>query len=237
MRRGQDGSLNIRSAIIIILVIFVLFDTVLFLFYFLKVRNQPTPQDSSKISTTHPTQKGFISENSSYRLSPGETRLFKGDPDRGLINEVLLAGSIRKEPFFNEETQQVIATVSFPKKNNSSLIANVVLGKREDKISTAFAKKGHVEEKLYWRRSSISGIISHLKKNDPVLLRIYYQKNPKDFIKDSFSCDASCKEFLDAVNNFYENNSSLIQGLKGEVDIKNTLTVGPVAALIIYASE
>ncbi len=225
-----------RRFFIPLLILFVICDIAL-LFYYLKYsHSQPLIQlpltaiTSDKILTS-------LSPSRVYILGHGETRLLPGNPKTGSFDEILLSGVIEKEVFFDENTKDALITVSFTTKNNGHILTDFVLGQEKDKIVTAYAKNG-VVDKLTWGSHEIPKIVLLLKKGDPIFIEVYFQKISADFYNNPpFACDPSCKQLLNGMNKYYENNSRLVKILAGKINIENGLKIGPVAQMIIYVPD
>ncbi len=220
-----------RRLFIFLLVIFILFDIALFFFYFLK---KPS---TSKISNITPEQTGSSkgsTRTNIYNLGPGETSLIPGNPSAGGLDETLFKATVEKELFYDQTTNEALITAAFTTKSGKKITADVILGKKGGKIVSTVAKSADFNHLTWGPPDEISNVAPLIKKNGPIFIKIYSQSVSQDFHDNPpFKCNSNCKQWLDDINKYYKNNLNLVRMVKGEIDGKNGLKVGPTGGIII----
>lgn len=221
-----------RRLFIFLLVAFVLLDVGLFIYFLNKSSTSKTPPVTTQQTDT-------VGPPRVYSLGLGETRLIRGDPKTGSLDQTLFTATVEKEVFYDQKTNEALISAVFTTKNGKEVKADVILGKEGGKVVSTTAKEGENVDNVAWGPpSEISAITPLLKKGGSIFVRIYSQSISQDFYNNPpFECDAKCKEWLDDINKYYKNNLSLIKMVKGEIDGKNGLKVGPTSGIIIYATN
>lgn len=211
------------------LILFILADIILLLFYF---------QTKSNSLTSLLGIKSFKEEGGSfYILKKGETKLSEASPEGRGLNEIILPqGKVLEIPAFDNDKQRYFMKVSFPGKKKV-VEAKLTFGiGEENRVLTLKASSGTIGVQQEWRALTINDLDTLLKKTDPVIVRIFYHDvsgeemaNPK--------CNSQCKSSLELIDAYYPGNLELVRRIKGLSDNNNPLEAGPVSALIIFAAK
>jgi len=163
-------------------------------------------------------------------------RVLPGDTDKGLFKEVEIEGIILENPVLGQKTKEATMTVSFPRANNNQVVAEVILGAKDDLILSLYAKNFIIGSSQEWKARPVSQLVPLLKKGDPIKVRFYLQEVPESWFNDS-RCDASCKQRLEKINSFYEENSRFFEVINSTESVQETLKIGAISALVISTRE
>ena len=157
-------------------------------------------------------------------------KILPGDPTKGSLKEVEVEGIITKEPFFEKGEASIF--VSFPQKGGGKIVAQVVLGQKEEMILTLFAKGLQIGARQEWRARTVGELLSYLKAGEPIKVRFSLQKPPQTWFDDP-RCDISCQRRLRKVSNFFPTNSEFFEALNSGQPVKGSFKIGAVSALVI----
>lgn len=218
-----------RRLLVVALVIFIVLDLGLFFYFFFK--NPFSLKQDFKLKKEVPPQL--------YPVQKGSIQMLPGNPVDLTMTRFFLKGYIEKTPFLDEKDQKYKVDVLFPRKNKGSVISKVVLGNKDRLLGVSLAKKGVIENQR-WGLQTVSQLLPSLRKNNPIMLQIIYQKSLQN-IYDNEKCDLYCQKDLDTFKDdafsLFENNTMLIRGIKEEVNIESGFEVGPVSQMVIYQSN
>ncbi len=211
-----------------VLIFFIVLDVFLFSLYRKCLQ-------TAKIQTPPPTeQMREVPEPLVSTPTPQKTRVLPGNLTEGTLNEVEIEGIIQESPFLANE--EYILPVSFERMNGNQIAFEVVLGKKEDKILTLFAKDFVIGSSQEWRERAVSELIPLLLKDDPLKIRFYLQEITQEIMDDP-RCGSSCQQRLKKIASFYEVNSRFFEAISSPESAKETFRIGAVSALVVKTRQ
>lgn len=232
--RIKKGFVTVNSLVILVFASILIATIVLFVLYYAMSQSSDKQSNFSNQNISQAKLKSFTIEDSSYNLAPGEVKILPGGKEQGIMQQVVLLGRIKSAPVVDQASQKTTFRASFLKADGKEVIANVLLGSsNESSVSVYFPNGGVIGGTQTWEGKPVVEVVPFLNENDPVVLRLYYQDSPGEFLLGK-ECNTFCEEVISEIKDLYSSNKLLIENITGVKNdfVKDTL-IGPVSGLII----
>lgn len=189
-------------------------DLTLLVFYLIK---KPVSTEKQAV-----TENKIITKTNSGNNKNKLLEIIQGDVSKGSLDEAEILVKVVTNPQ-RDKTGGFITKVELISSDEVRYIMNVNLGQPEDKFM--LNKKNDTS----WTRETVSSLMPLLKTGDTIKLRFYIQE-PDPIINDP-QCDTICKDDLNKIQPFIDNNIKIVSILQKKIPYKDGLLIGAITAI------
>lgn len=225
--------LSAKSKNIPLLILFILLisNFILLIFYF-----NPTLLSNfykTSLFMKEKNEKSFKFDDASLALDNNIYKINQGDISQNIPTQLILLGKIKSKPYFDNKIEEYILEVEL---NSKKVGVNVVLGTIDNLLLTLFARDGFILGAQNWTAKKVVDLIPFLKPNDPIYLKLYYDKDLEKMTPEDL-CDAVCKKSIARDKELFKNSEMLIKLLKNNSESRNAFYIGTINSAIIYVDN
>lgn len=234
MEESADKSNKTENRALIIGVTMVLVGVVFFAF-------GGADEDSPKVTIEEREFQVQNPQNPNLFFEQGEVKTLLPIEDKLIFARAQIEGRITGLPSAEEP---VTVPVSFQTTAGDEVGTIITLGNSDKRISVLVADNGAIGQTQVWRAIQVSDITPLLHEGDPIRVEFYLKDIPEDILKQMLEnpicageAQERCRERIEEVDLWYENNSLLIKGIQGNAVLPENHIIGAISELVIYGGK
>lgn len=173
-------------------------------------------------------QKNFNTKNADYQFDKNRIKLFSGGETT--IGTVRIIGKVLTHPSYIRSVESYVLPIKYSFLNKE-LILNVIIENKDESIYLILAKKGIIPDSFTGEALSIKNVLSYFKKNNPVIIDLYYSPLEKlNVFLDDKKCLSNCHVLIQSIIKYLPGTNALLNN----AIINNGTFIGPAHSFILY---